>query len=115
LIANALKYTDKPDAFVEMSRELAAEKGIRNGDKVKVKTARGEIEVYALVTARMKPFLVDGKEVHQVAIPYHFGFSGLGRGASANMLTPHAGDANTMIPEYKAFLCDVEKAEGRMA
>ena len=104
-----------PDNFVEMSRELAASKGIRNGDKVRIKTIRGDIEVYALVTARVKPFLVDGRAVHQVTIPYHFGFMGLGKGAIANILTPHVGDANTMIPEYKAFLCDVEKAEGGVA
>ncbi len=104
-----------PDNFVEMSRELAATKGIRNGDKVKVKTIRGEIEVYALVTARVKPFELDGRTVHQVCIPYHFGFQGLARGAIANMLTPHVGDANTTIPEYKAFLCNVEKVEGGVA
>jgi formate dehydrogenase major subunit len=30
-------------------------------------------------------------------------------GGSANVLTPGVGDANTMIPETKAFLCDVKK------
>ncbi len=104
-----------PDNFVEMSRELAAMKGIKNGDKVRVRTKRGEIEVYAVVTARFKPFNVDGRPVHQVNIPYHFGFMGLGQGPIANMLTPHVGDANTMIPEYKAFLCDVERVEGGVA
>jgi formate dehydrogenase major subunit len=104
-----------PDNFVEMSRELAATRGITNGDRVRVRTARGEIEVYALVTGRFRPFTVDGRTVHQVGIPYHFGFMGLGKGAIANTLTPHVGDANTMIPEYKAFLCDVERVEGGVA
>jgi formate dehydrogenase-N alpha subunit len=104
-----------PDNFVEMSRELAALRGIKHGDMVKVKTIRGEVEVYAVVTSRFKPFNIDGQTVHQVGLPYHFGYMGLGTGAIANMLTPHVGDANTMIPEYKAFLCDVERAKGGVA
>jgi formate dehydrogenase-N alpha subunit len=104
-----------PDNFVEMSRELAALKGIKHGDRVRVKTIRGEVEVYAVVTSRFKPFVIDGRSVHQVGIPYHFGFMGLATGAIANVLTPHVGDANTMIPEYKAFQCDVERVEGGVA
>ncbi len=104
-----------PNNFVEMSTELAADRGIRNGDLVRVKTIRGDIEVYAVVTRRFKPFNVDGRTVHQIGIPYHFGFMGLGRGPIANILTPHVGDANTTIPEYKAFLCDVERLEGGVA
>lgn len=104
-----------PDNYVELSRELAALKGIENGDRVRVRTKRGEVVVYAIVTARLRPFRIDGRTVHQVGIPYHFGFMGLGTGAIANVLTPHVGDGNTMIPEYKAFLCDVERAEGGRA
>ena len=58
---------------------------------------------------RFQPFLVGGKIVHQVGIPWHYGYAGLATGASANMLTPNVGDANTVIPEFKAFLCDVQK------
>lgn len=101
-----------PDAYVEMSHELAEQKGIKNGDRVRIKTMRGAVEMYAVVTARLKPFLIDGRTVHQVGMPYHFGFMGLGQGAIANSLTSHVGDANTMIPEYKAFQCDVELAKG---
>ena len=39
----------------------------------------------------------------------HFGFIGESTGALANRLTGHWGDANTSIPEYKVFLCDVRK------
>ena len=99
-----------PDMFLELSKELAAEKGIENGDMVKVRSARAEIEAVAIVTARFKPFKVDGKLVHQVGMPWHFGWGGLATGDSANDLTPHVGDGNTTIPEYKAFLVDVEKA-----
>jgi len=99
-----------PEVFVEMSPELAAEKGIEAGDRVHVKTARGLLGGAAVVTKRFKPFKVDGKVVHQIGVPWHWGYEGRSRGCSANTLTPHVGDANTMIPEYKAFLCDVEKS-----
>jgi len=45
-----------------------------------------------------------------VAVVWHFGYAGQAIGPSANILTPLVGDADTMIPEYKAFLCDVQKA-----
>ncbi len=99
----------QPEPFCEMSEELAAEKGIENGEKVLVKSARGEVEVVALVTKRYKPFRMNGNTVHQVGIPWHWGYTGLSTGHSANILTPHIGDANTTIPEFKAFLVDVQK------
>jgi formate dehydrogenase-N alpha subunit len=74
-----------------------------------VESARGSVEVVALVTKRFKPFKMNGSRVHQVGIPWHWGYTGLSTGASANELTPHIGDANTMIPEFKAFLVDVKK------
>ena len=98
-----------PDMFIELSHELANQKGIKNGDSVRISTARGSITAYAVVTHRFKPFKLNGKPVHEVGIPWHWGYSGIAIGASANELTPHVGDANTMIPEYKAFLCDIEK------
>jgi formate dehydrogenase major subunit len=100
----------QPEMFVEMSKELAKEKGIQNGEQVKIRSARGEIQAVAIVTARFKPFQVEGKTVHQVGMPWHFGWGGLAKGAIANDLTPHVGDGNTTIPEYKAFLVDVKKA-----
>ena len=101
-----------PNSYVLIGRELADQRGIHNGDRVRVRTRRGAIEVYAVVISRLRPFQLDGRTVHQVCVPYHFGFMGLSQGASANALTPHVGDANTMIPEYKAFLCDVERVSG---
>ena len=47
--------------------------------------------------------------VEQVGLPWHFGFNGLATGGTANMLTAAVGCANTSIPEYKAFLCNIEK------
>jgi len=63
-----------------------------------------------MVTKRFKPFVVNGQTVHQIGLPWHWGFAGLNKGNSANLLTPPVGDANTMIPETKAFICNVEKA-----
>ena len=98
-----------PDVFVEMSEELAAEKGISTGEAVIVESVRGSMQATAIVTKRFKPFQLNGKTVHQIGIPWHWGFTGLSQGHSANRLTPHVGDANTMIPEYKAFLVKVTK------
>ena len=100
----------QPTLFVEMSKELAAEKSIANGDTVQIASARGKIKAVAMVTARWKPYTIDGKKVHQVGIPWHFAWQGIATGDSANDLTPHVGDGNTMIPEYKAFLVEIKKA-----
>ena len=101
-----------PQLFVEMSLELAAEKSIKNGDKVKVKSGRGEVLAIASVTTRFKPFKIMGSTVHQIGLPWCFGWQypedGSG-GDSANLLTPTIGDANTMIPETKAFMVGLEK------
>jgi formate dehydrogenase-N alpha subunit len=100
-----------PEPFVEMSEQLAAEKGISHGDVVTVASARKPegITLRAMVTKRLQPFDLNGKQVHEVGVIWHFGYSGYTCGASANELTPHVGDANTMIPEFKAFLCDIRK------
>jgi formate dehydrogenase major subunit len=98
-----------PQVFVEMSEELASELGIENAENVTVESTRGSIQGVAIVTKRFKPFTIAGKTVHQIGIPWHWGFSGLCKGDSANILTPHVGDANTMIPEFKAFLVRVKK------
>jgi len=102
-----------PDMFIEMGEDFAGRLGIKNGDRVIVSTKRGNIECYALVTKRWQPFVCDGKQIDQVGIIWHFGYEGIAKGDSGNILTPHAGDANTAIPEYKAFLCRVEKKEVR--
>jgi formate dehydrogenase-N alpha subunit len=99
----------QPEPFCEMSYELAEELKVNNGEKVIVESARGQVEVVALVTKRFKPFQMNGRRVHQVGIPWHWGYIGLSTGASANELTPHVGDANTTIPEFKAFLVNIRK------
>jgi formate dehydrogenase major subunit len=116
----------QPGMFVEMSVELAKEKNIKNGEKVIVKSLRGEVEATAIVTPRFKPFNIDGNVIHQIGIPWHFGWITQARprnkygpqdkkpevftfGDAANLLTPTIGDANTMIPESKAFMANVVK------
>ena len=99
-----------PEMYIEMGEELAAEKGIVSGDKVIISTARGEISAVAIVTKRFRSLKVDGKTVHHIGVLNHWGYSGMATGDSGNILTPHVGDANTTIPEYKTFLCNVRRA-----
>lgn len=100
----------QPQLFVEMSHELAKEKGINNGDKVIVESPRGKVEAIAIVTYRFRPLKVMGKEIHMVGLPWHFGWvHPKDGGDSANLLTPAAGDPNTRIPETKAFMVNVRK------
>lgn len=101
-----------PSQFVEISKELAEKKGIKNGEKVIVSSARGKVSAIAIVTERLKPFKVMNETIHQVGIPFHFGWQ-YPEGSewdSSNLLTPTIGDANTLIPETKAFMVNIEKA-----
>jgi formate dehydrogenase major subunit len=98
-----------PQMFVEMSEELAEELGVENAELVTVESVRGSIQGVAIVTKRFKPFQLNGQTIHQIGLPWHWGFQGLCVGDSANKLSPHVGDANTMIPEFKAFLVRVKK------
>ena len=102
----------QPSNFVELSPELAGEKGIKNGDWCLVSSGRGQVEAVAVVTRRFRPFKVQNKTVHQVGMPYHYGWHTPKAGDSANLLTPTVGDANTMIPETKAFMVNIEKKRG---
>jgi formate dehydrogenase major subunit len=97
--------------FVEMSEELAAMRGIKNGERVLVSSARGEVKCTAIVTKRFKPFKIGGAVIHEVGVPWHFGWRWpeSGEEESANLLTPSTGDPNTRIPESKAFMVNVTK------
>ena len=105
---------------LEVPGGFADRYGIKAGDWVKVKSIRGEVRARADVTRRVAPFSCGkaGQQntVEMVALPWHFGFAGLITGGpdsqqnyAANQLVPMVGDANTMIPEYKVFLVDVQK------
>jgi formate dehydrogenase major subunit len=107
----------QPEPFVEIPDGLAKDKGIQNGDMVRVWSKRGKIEVRALVTRRLGQVEVGGKRVYQMGIPIHWGFVGIpadsdpqkGKNWMANALTPFVGDANARTPEFKAFLVNIEK------
>lgn len=106
----------QPEQFVEISEELANEKGIKKGDWVKVTSKRGYIKAKAVVTKRVASLNVDGKRVHVVGIPIHWGFKGVARdGFAANSLTPFVGDANAATPESKAFLVNIEAVKPPVA
>jgi formate dehydrogenase major subunit len=113
----------QPDAFVELSEELASILGISNGDMTEIKTKRSNVtspsgnygktmQAVACVTKRFKPYTIAGDTVHHVGVIWHFGYTGYCTGDSANLLTPHIGDANTGIPESKAFICNLRKLGG---
>jgi formate dehydrogenase major subunit len=107
----------QPEFFVEISEELAKEKGIANAGWVRVWSKRGSVKAKAYVTKRIRPLICDGKTVHVVGIPLHWGFMGEARkGFGPNSLTPFVGDANSETPEFKAFLVNIESiASGPVA
>jgi len=101
----------QPQQFVEIGEELAKEKGITDGSVVKVSSKRGFIKAVAVVTKRIAQLECDGKKIHTVGLPNHWGFVGLAKqGYLVNTLTPFVGDANTQTPEYKSFIVNIEKA-----
>jgi len=93
--------------FAEMSPELATELKINNGDYVCIVTLRGAVEAHALVSRRNRPVHIDGKVVHQVALPFHWGSTGLVLGDSTNDLIPVSGEPNVTIMEAKACTCKI--------
>jgi formate dehydrogenase major subunit len=108
----------QPEFFCEISPELAKERGVENGGWVTLTTPRGLVEARALVTARMRPLLINGKNVHQVGVPYHWGYRGLVKGDSANDLVAISEEPNVRIMEAKGILCDLSpgrRAQGKAA
>jgi formate dehydrogenase major subunit len=99
----------QPSFFVELPEELAREKGIRSGDLVRVRSARGTVDGQALVTRRIPALQVSGRTVYQVGLPIHWGFVGRVKGPLINNLSPSVLDPNSGTPEYKGFLVNVEK------
>jgi formate dehydrogenase major subunit len=101
----------QPEFFAEISPELARREGIRHGEWMTITTPRGTISARALVTARMMPLEVEGKPVHQVGLPYHWGWKGLVKGDIANDLLAISQEPNVRIMETKALVCSI--APGR--
>lgn len=106
----------QPEFFVEISEQLAAEKNIKSGAWARIWSKRGSVKAKVVVTKRITPLTCDGKTVHIVGIPLHWGFTGATKkGFGPNSLTPYVGDANIETPEYKAFLVDIEPISGPLA
>jgi formate dehydrogenase major subunit len=93
----------QPEMFCEVSPELAAMQGLKNGGWATIRTARGEIEARVLVSLRMKPIRMKGQVVHQIGLPYHWSSKGLVCGDAANDLISFVGDPNVSIQESKAL------------
>ncbi len=97
----------QPELFAELSPQLAQEKGIENGGWMTISTPRGKIEAKALVTKRMTPLQINGKTVHTVGMPWHWGFAGVATGDITNDLTAIVGDPNVSIHEAKTLVCNI--------
>ena len=111
-----------PEPFVEISEKMATDRGIKGGDRLKISSARGSYYAKAMVTKRIKPLTIAGKEVFPIGIPIHWGYRGIwedeerkdnpGRTdiGGANVLSPTVIDPNAYTPEFKGFMVKVEKA-----
>ncbi len=98
----------QPALFCEVSPELAAERDLKHGHWATIMTARGLVQARVLITPRMKPLWVEGRTVHQIGLPYHWGFNGLVTGDVTNDLLVISEEPNVRIMETKALLCDIE-------
>jgi formate dehydrogenase major subunit len=97
----------QPAMFIELSPELAHERGIENGDWVTVRSPRAAIEARALVTRRLQPLAVGGRVIHQIGVPFHWGFAGESVGSVGNDLTSLLADPNVSMHEGKVFVCEI--------
>ena len=97
----------QPELFTEVSPELAAQVGLTHGDWATIMTPRSMIEARVMVTPRLRPLRVDGRVVHQVGLPYHWGYRGQVKGDVVNDLLVISEEPNVRIMETKALVCNV--------
>jgi formate dehydrogenase major subunit len=100
----------QPELFAELSPEHAQEIGVANLDVVAISTPRATISAKALVTRRIRPFVIAGTVVHHVGLPWHWGYKGIVQGDVVNDLAALVGDPNVTIHEAKVFVCRVARA-----
>ena len=98
----------QPELFTEVSPEFAAEVGLQHGDYATITTPRATIEARVMITSRMRPLRIDGRWVHQVGIPYHWGYRGQVTGDVVNDLLVISEEPNVRIMETKALVCNVK-------
>jgi formate dehydrogenase major subunit len=97
----------QPEFFCEVSPELAAERGLEHAGWATIVSARGAVEARVMVTDRMTPLRIDGRTVHQIGMPYHWGPNGIARGDSMNELSSMALDPSSHIQEVKTLTVDI--------
>jgi formate dehydrogenase major subunit len=98
----------QPEMFCEVSPELAAERSLEHGDWATIITARSAIEARVMITDRVRPVRINGRTIHQIGLPYHWGRRGIATGDGANELLSAVLDSNVHIGEYKASTCDIQ-------
>jgi formate dehydrogenase major subunit len=98
----------QPELFCEISPELAEERGIEHGGFCTIMTARGIVQARALITPRMRPLNLDGRVVHQIGLPYHWGYMGTATGDVVNDLLAISEEPNVRIMETKSLVCDIQ-------
>ncbi len=97
----------QPEFFCEISPALAAERNLEHGGWATIISARSAVEARVLVTERIVPLRVNGRMLHQIGLPYHWGGNGLTTGDAANELTSASLDPNVHIQEVKALAVDI--------
>jgi formate dehydrogenase major subunit len=97
----------QPEMFCEVSPQLAAERGLAHMGWATIVTARAAIEARVLVTERIAPLVIQGKVIHQIGLPYHWGPNGYSIGDAANELASLSLDPNVHIQEVKALSGDI--------
>jgi formate dehydrogenase major subunit len=98
----------QPEFFVEVSPELASERGLQHAQWATIISARGVVEARVMVTDRMTPLQVEGRTVHQIGMPYHWGPNGYARGDSMNELSAMSLDPSSHIQEVKVLTVDIQ-------
>jgi formate dehydrogenase major subunit len=98
----------QPELFTEVSPELADEIGLEHGGWATISTPRASVSARVLITGRMRPVWIEGRRIHQVGLPYHWGYKGLVKGDIANDLIGINEEPNVRIMESKALVCNVE-------
>ena len=98
----------QPEFFCEVSPELAAERGLEHLGWATIITARSAIEARVMVTQRMPVLTIQGRPLHQIGLPYHWGRNGISTGDGANELLHFALDPNVHIQESKVLACDIQ-------
>jgi hypothetical protein len=99
----------QPELFAEIDHVLAQEKGLQNGDWATLVTSRGELEMRVLVTERITPLRVDGRIIHQIGLPYHWGSKGIVTGDTVNNMIALTEEPNVHIHEAKSFTAGLRK------